>query len=271
MMARATYVRVDLLNLGDEPVETQVIEGAAGPTWDTVMVGHRATARYVQNFRQEAGTIVALAPHTRRTILSERVPEKLAVSGLYGLRLLTPASRDRVRVEVVADDAATAPVEAPPELAERPLSDHVYTQTRKEVHARFEVGGNWTFISVGKKAVHNQDQSKRLDGNYGILYDIALELSNPTDEERVVSLSLSPDAGAAMGVFVIDGALVEAPSVTPPTEAPLASFRLRAGEHRTVPIQTIPVGGSNYPISLVVRAAAPGTPVAKKLAAGGGN
>jgi hypothetical protein len=265
MTGRPICVRVDLINLGDDAVETQVIEGAAGPTWDTVMVGHRATARYVQNSRQDLGTIVTLPPHTRRTIFSERVAEKLAVSGLDGLRLLTPSPRGRVLVEVVADAAPVAPAEVPAEMAERPLSDHVYTHVRKELHARFEVGGNWTFISVGKTPVSNQDNRKRLDGNYGILYDIALELSNPTDDERVVSVSLSPDAGAAMGVFLIDGTLVESPPISPPTEAPLASFRLGPGERRTVPIQTIPVGGSNYPVSLVVRAAAPGTPVAKKL------
>jgi hypothetical protein len=265
MMGRPICVRVDLINLGENAVETQVIEGAAGPTWDTVMVGHRATARYVQNSRQDLGTIVTLPPHARRTIFSERVAEKLAVSGLDGLRLLTPSPRGRVLVEVVADEAPVAPAEVPSDMADRPLSDHVYTQVRKELHARFDVGGNWTFINVGKKAVHNQDNRKRLDGNYGILYDIALELSNPTGDERVVSVSLSPDAGAAMGVFLIDGTLVESPPISPPTEAPLASFRLRPGEHRTVPIQTIPVGGSNYPVSLIIRAAAPGTPVAKKL------
>lgn len=266
MMGRPICVRVDLINLGEEAAEIQLIEGAAGPTWDTVMVGHRATARYVQNSRQDLGTIVTLAPRTRRTIFSERVAEKLAVSGLDGLRLLTPSPRGRVLVEVVADEAAAAMTAAPAEMAERPLSDHVYTQVRKELHARFEVGGNWAFINVGKKPVSNQDNRKRLEGNYGILYDIALELSNPTDEERVVSVTLSPDAGAAMGVFVIDGTVVESPPITPPTEAPLATFRLRPGERRTVPIQTIPVGGSNYPVSLVVRAA-PGTPVVKKLAA----
>ena len=71
-----------------------------------------------------------------------------------------------------------------------------------------------------------------------------------------------------MGVFLIDGAVVEIPAITPPTEAPLASFRLQPGERRTVPILTIPVGGSNYPVALVVRTGPPPQPVAKKVAQG---
>ena len=67
------------------------------------------------------------------------------------------------------------------------------------MRSRFTVGGSWSFINVGKRAIRNQG-AKRLDGNYGVLYDIALEVENPTDQERTVSLSLSPDAGLAMGL-----------------------------------------------------------------------
>jgi hypothetical protein len=266
MMGRPLYVRVDLIHIAGETergaAEILVTEGAAGPSWDTVMVGHRATARYVQNSRQEVGTVISLRPGTRRTIVSQRLADKLAVSGLFGLRLLTAKGRTgRVLVEVVADESPIAGTEVATEMARRPLSEHVYTTIRKELKARFTVGGNWTFINVGKKAVRNRDDAKRLDGNYGILYDIAVEVSNPTRQERVVSVALSPDAGAAMGVFLIDGTLVEAPPVSPPSEAVLTSFRLQPGEQRTVPIQTIPVGGSAYPISLVVRAAPATMPV----------
>ena len=44
------------------------------------MVGHRATARYMQNWRQEVGAIVTVAPGTRRTIVSQRMADKLAAS-----------------------------------------------------------------------------------------------------------------------------------------------------------------------------------------------
>ena len=70
-------------------------------------------------------------------------------------------------------------------------------------------------------------------------------------------LTLSPDAGDARGVFVIDGSFIEAPVTSPPLEADLATFRLQPGERRTVRVQTLPVGGSSYPARLILKPAAP--------------
>jgi hypothetical protein len=64
---------------------------------------------------------------------------------------------------------------------------------------------------------------------------------------------LAAEAGWTRGVFVIDGKIVEAPQIAPPAEAVLWSVKLAPQEHRQVKIQGIPVGGSNYPVSLVVR------------------
>src|SRR5205085_297706 len=88
MSGRPLSLRVDLVNAGAEPEEVQVIEGGAGPSWDTVMVGERAAARYLRHQQQDAGRVVTLAPGERRTVMVQRVAENLAVSGLYGLRLL---------------------------------------------------------------------------------------------------------------------------------------------------------------------------------------
>ena len=60
-------------------------------------------------------------------------------------------------------------------------------------------------------------------------------------------------AGEARGVFLIDGRIVEAPDVTPPAEALLARIKMKPAEQRTLSIRTMPVGGSAYPVSLVVR------------------
>ncbi len=92
-----------------------------------------------------------------------------------------------------------------------------------------------------------------LDGDYGVLYDIAVRLNNPTSAPRVVRLFMSPDAGGAQGVFLVDGKWVEAPHVSPPAEFPLAQFLLSPLEQRVVNIRTLPVGGSAYPVTLVVR------------------
>jgi hypothetical protein len=85
------------------------------------------------------------------------------------------------------------------------------------------------------------------------VYDITVDIDNPSDQPRTVSVVLAPEAGWARGAFIIEGKLVEAPQVAPPADAVLWKVRLAPGEQRKVRIQGIPVGGSSYPVSIVVR------------------
>jgi hypothetical protein len=243
--------RVDLLNPGAAPAEVQVIEGSAGPSWDAVLVGHRAALRFGQSWPADIGRVITVPPGARRAIVAQRVADGLTVSGLLGLRVLSGA---RVRVRVAAE-----PEEAPREqalgaVAEETPSAHVYPSPRKELQARYRVGDRWTFIPVGQRPISGRQGAPRLDGNYGVLYDIDLRLENPTDRERTVNVALSPDAGDARGIFWIGGQFVEAPALSPPMDAVLASFRLAPGESREVPIRTLPVAGSAYPARIVIRA-----------------
>jgi hypothetical protein len=247
------WLRVELVNGGDEPVDVQVIEGSAGPTWDAVEAGHRAAARYVRNNLQEIGTVVRVPGHSGQAIVLQRLVSQNTVSGLFGLRSLGGRLFVRVLAEAEGEPAvARRPAEAPAEL-----SGHVYPSPRRPLQARYTVGQNWTFVKLGGDPLVAHDARKKLDGNYGVSYDISLELENPTDQPQTVSLTLSPDAGHARGVFIIDGEVVEADPVTPPVEADLALFRLQPGERRSVHVEAIPVGGSSYPARVVVRPAGP--------------
>jgi len=62
-----------------------------------------------------------------------------------------------------------------------------------------------------------------------------------------------PSAGLASGVFIIDGKFVVTKHVQPPSEVPLASYQIKPGETRDVRILTVPLAGSSYPATLVVR------------------
>jgi hypothetical protein len=232
----------------------QVIEGAAGPDFDPVLAGHKAAVRFCQSWSRDVGGIVVVRPGTRHAIFGQRVPRGLTVSGLLGVRVLTPG---RVRVKVLALEGEQPLVQAmsPAEIVVP--SDRIYPSPRKELQARYRVGERWTFIPVGKRPIAAQGAARALDGNYGVVYDIGLSLENPTNEERRVEIALSPDAGDARGVFWIEGQFVEAPALSPPGDAVLASFRLGPGESRQIPIRTLPVAGSAYPARIVVRAPNP--------------
>jgi hypothetical protein len=244
------YFRVELANPGEVPVEVQVIEGVAGPTENTVFVGHLAALRFGQSWPGDVGRIESVPPGRSRALVLRRVPDGETVSGLLGLRIL---SGDRLRVRVTAEPAEEAIERGLPPADEAAPSEHVYPQPRKELEARYRVGDPWTFIPVGKRPITTRDGQRRLEGNYGVLYAIALRVENPTDRERTIQVVLSPDAGPARGVFWIEDRLVEAPEWAA-GDGVLASFRLVAGEARDVPIRTLPAAGSSYPARIVIRA-----------------
>jgi hypothetical protein len=96
-------------------------------------------------------------------------------------------------------------------------------------------------------------EGDRLSGNYGVIYNIALLLINPTAEEAPVIILLEPAGGPARGFLLIDGMPVEAAVLTRDSEAELARYLLAPGEHRRVWIETTPQSGSNYPVRVVAR------------------
>jgi hypothetical protein len=246
-------LRLELVNPTDQPIDAQVIEGAAGPTWDAVEAGHRAAARYLHSALHEIGTIVRVPPRSQQAIALGRMTPRSTVSGIFGLRSL--ASGLSVRVSAEPDTAPS--ISLRPAAPIEKLSDQVYPAPERPVHARYVVGKNWTFLKLGGDPIAARGSHKKLQGNYGVSYELSLDLSNPTDQPQSVLLTLSPDAGDARGVFVIDGSFIEAPVTSPPLEADLATFLLQPGERRMVRVQTLPVGGSSYPARLVLKPAAP--------------
>jgi hypothetical protein len=261
-MGRAFYLAIDLINTGKQPARVQVIEGAAEPIVDTVLVGHRAGARYVLREERDVGSIVEIPARTRRTILAQRVAPPRTASGIYGLR---PLSGPGLTVQVIAAEKPVTQVQRPAGSVKVAFSEHVYPRPNKVIRSRYRVGERWAFVAVGRSAIDGRHPKRRLDGNYGVFYDIALEIENPTDVESTVNLVLSAEAGEARGVFLVEGHLIEVPDVRPPAEFVLGSFVVRPHARGAISIRTLPVAGSNYPVTLVARTRRPDEPQHRQL------
>lgn len=247
---RPCLFQVLLLNPGERATELQVIEGDAGPFVDPVQVGHRATQRYMAAMTRDIGWIGRVPARGALRLVTVSVPNEAVVSGIFGLRI---TSGGPLVAHVAAVEQPGVP-EITPELVELARQQRdVYPSPQKEELHRYVVGDPWTFIPIGRTPIRGRDPRSRLSGNYGVLYQITVDVTNPTGEVRTVRVVLSPDSGWARGVFVIEGELVEAPHVAPPAEAVLWTFRLQPGEQRRLRILGMPSGGGFYPVSLVVR------------------
>jgi hypothetical protein len=242
--------QVHLLNPQSEPATVQVIEGRAGPFIEPMQCGHRAGQLFMAAAAQDSGYITEVPAHGSRAIYVETVPDRQTVSGIYSFRITAGGP--------LAAQISTAAEAAPPEVRDDVLETakdqpHTYPSPQKEERYEYSVGSQWTFIHMGRTAISGKTANRKLFGNYGVLYDVSLDLNNPTDEERTVRIMMAPEAGWARGVFMIDGKLIEAPQLAPPAEAVLWSGKLAPKEQRRVSIRSMPVGGSSYPVSLVVR------------------
>jgi hypothetical protein len=253
----------ELINDGDTPAQVQVVGGDAGPERDTVWVGYRVASAFVTAVTADSGMVVEVPARSRVALQARGLPQGLTLSGLMQLRLLSgPAPLVRIAADHPGDATTMGEILRPRALTEAMgalvadadrLSRHVYPQPSKKLTARYQVGGNWAFLSVGRAPIAAAGEGQVLAGNYGVFYDISVAVENPTDRTAKVQVLFEPAGGLAGAVFVIDGKRVEIPQATPPIEKPLATFTLGPGVKKTILMRTLPLSGSNYPINLIVR------------------
>lgn len=270
-MTSAFRFVAELVNEGDSPARIHVSGSEAGPERDTVWVGFRAASDFVKAHQANVGVVVEVPARSRLALSSVRVPAGLTVSGLWQLRVLSgPAPLVRVAAEDPLSGAATIKPLMPVALKEKTggesgnataavarFSEHVYPDPGRTVEGRYSVGGNWTFLPLGKVPLTGVNAPERqLFGNYGVFYDFVVLLENPTDRESKARVVFEPSAGMAGGIFLIGDTTgartVEIPQSTPPQETTLASYALAPGEKRRVHIRTLPLSGSNYPANIIL-------------------
>jgi hypothetical protein len=116
--------------------------------------------------------------------------------------------------------------------------------------ATYVVGQRWQFIRIGEQAVRNHTQQRKLDGNYGVVYEVRVELVNPTNTVRDVELAFEPSGGEAGAVFAIGGEVRGVQRALPPKEFSITRIRLQPGQKRTIHHPHHAAGGFQLPSDL---------------------
>ncbi|RYG68627.1 hypothetical protein EON77_15345 [bacterium] len=132
-------------------------------------------------------------------------------------------------------------------------SVHIYPSPFREEDVPYRVGGRYGYLRVGQKAVVRQDREGQLDGNFGVTYRYNLKLNNPTSGITPVEISYQASAGYSAGVFLIDDQFVKTPLMQPGQTVRLIKVFLRPGETRAMRLTTVPLSGSSYPATVVIR------------------
>ncbi len=246
-----------LANTSEQPAEVHLLTANAGPIMDTVLVGYVAGARFLRNLASDTGYFATIPPRSRMVLWTAVLRRMETASGIIEMRQITGAP-DSVVTRVVSepgsvrrtsfDVAALEYGDVPPRV-----SEHRYPSPVRTISERYAAGDRWLFIRVGKHAIPDHGEEKVLYGNYGVSYNIALTLENPTSESRVFQVLFDPTAGTAGFASLIDGQFVGKSHVVGSREHPLVKYTLGPGERREVRLTTVPLAGSNYPATIVVR------------------
>lgn len=254
-MSQRVHVIVELTNPNDTAAKVRIFRGISPPSVDTIYVGHVAANAFMRDYANDISVVETIPPQSRLVLVSDMLSKKQTSSGILQIKQIAGQST-YVRITAAepgidnVDKGSMAKASDPRVLQ---LSDHVYPSPIKTVDAEYEVGSRWAFISIGKHALTDSTAQKTLYGNYGVTYNINVRVHNPTGESKKINFVFDPTAGPCSAVFIVNGKFAPVKYAQPPSEITLDSITLNPGETRMCRVITVPLAGSNYPATLIVR------------------
>ncbi|MDH4180314.1 MAG: DUF3370 domain-containing protein, partial [Armatimonadota bacterium] len=243
---------IEAVNLGDRTGRLHLIAGKGGPNRDESWAGHRGAREFLGNRAAGIGWTAPVPPGQAVPLFVQHITPGATVSGILEIRALGPGDFS-LRCYLSPPRSSWLPYRLKSYSPSPFLGRWQYPQPRREIGASYVVGREWAFIDIGDQAITGMEEGDKLAGSYGVIYDIALELRNPTAEPAPVEILMEPGGGTARGTVIVDGRFVETSLLRRDSESSVARYTLAPGEVRTVRIETMPQGGSNYPVRLVAR------------------
>jgi hypothetical protein len=268
--SRLMVVRTLVINNSDSDVQVCLTPGDSAPTMDPVSAGLRAGDMFLRAWISDSGEVITIPGHSCIPISCRKLKPKAVISGLCSIRHVGGSSKLLVRTDALGLDdleprwqpalsSSTPWREVGPlmtrswDTSEYMISEHVYPTPYRSESAEFKVGGRFSVTRLGQKSILRQDSSGRLDGNFGVIYDIAASISNTQEESADVEVVFEPSAGYSGAIFMIDDRYVMTPKLLPKSEARIATYRLKPGESKKLKIMTMPLSGSSYPATIYIR------------------
>lgn len=266
-------VQVNAVNESDKPARVLIIPGDSKPDKNPVLAGLVAGDQLLRSWIKFSGEIVTLPPKTSLPIAMRRLSPNETMSGLCYIMLVDGPQNVFVRADALPSYDGGARMAAAMQtpypwrrlgavalnrsLGDMKMSPHVYPWPFKNEQVDFSVGGRHGFIRLGQKPIPNTSGGQ-LDGNFGVFYSIEANCENPNADPAEVEVVFEASAGYSGALFVLNGEVLRTPLLQPKEEALITKFKLNAGERRKFSMLTVPLSGSSYPATIVIRPAGTG-------------
>ncbi len=247
-----------LKNRSDRPVSVLFSWVKGGPSVDAVHAGHVVSR----------GVLMGAVPRRRVTLMpgaTYRFARHAIKVGQVsaGMFEVFAARPDAVQMTLTAfgDDYPELNGLNTPEI---PYRFGRFDESIRRVRVSFQPEDKIKEVEIGGEPyLRDAGAGITMLGNYGLVYDISLDLNNPENAVRKVRLWISPAGGVVRASLLIDGRMVETGLFSNRNQLKpqkVAEFLLKPRESRRVNIKTLPQPGSFYPINLVIRSGELATP-----------
>jgi hypothetical protein len=132
-------------------------------------------------------------------------------------------------------------------------SSHIYPHPFQEDTLKYVIGRRPATAIIGQHPIAGTDHTVNLDGNFGVMYNLEVVASNPTDQTAAIEIVFEASAGYTGGLFYLDGEFTRTPLLGPKQQSRLTVITL--APHATVRkhLTTFPVSGGSYPAAIIVR------------------
>ncbi|MEQ8188191.1 MAG: hypothetical protein ABRQ39_09515 [Candidatus Eremiobacterota bacterium] len=247
------YLIIEVFNPYKTACKIWFISGTGGPNPQEAFVGHVATSRFMRNCLYNSGQFLTIPPGERVVIYIQKMAPKEILTGLFHIQ--SPAmSLLELTIRAESKPSGQITKEILPRDSDSTHCRGVYPAPFVNINETYIAGEAEKSIYIGKSPfLESLDDGGPLYGNYGVLYDMTVKLKNPSSGVKEVEMSFTSQGGIAQGTFLIDGRMIETPVVKSSEHVSLATLFLKGGEERVIHVNTIPQGGSHYPVRIMLK------------------
>lgn len=276
------YLEGQLVNESNQPARVVIMPGDSRPDRNPVLAGIVAGDQLLRNWVRSSGEVVTIPARSALTLALRRLSPQDTMSGLCYLRLLPGGPTD-----VLFRMDSMPPYDGGPKLAAAlgistpwrrlpprnldyegyarlEMSDHIYPTPFRTESVDYSVGGRHGFIRIGQRPIPRPD-GKGLDGNFGVFYNIEARVDNPLTDAADIEVVFEASAGYSGALFVLNGEVKRTPLLQAKEEIQILRVKLQPGERRQITMMTVPLSGSSYPATIVVRPVGTGANPIRKV------
>ena len=253
------------------PARISIVCGDAEPDLDPTKAGYFAGDRFFSDWLKSNGQVLQIPPLSSIPIVLRGIRKEETTSGLATLSLLS-GGPESVIVTGESQWLLDVPNEWRADSKQmwpwsrvRPISiedvsalsgsgRHIYAPPYKSVDFSYRTGGPFQFIRVGEYGISDAEQNGfQLSGNFGVHYSIQGTMQNPSAKSEKVEVVFEASAGYAGALFVVNGKYVRGKVISTKNTLLLHETTLAPGAIEALKIETLPLSGAHYPITITVK------------------